>query len=159
PCAPYFSAKNSVAPTATAAAAYRGKEEVTLTRSERVEAHVQPYMSAWLVTAVAITAAAPIATAHAQTASNPVLGEIRTLATSTVSRNVIARLHHDGWLEARGQVLSTSAYPALFKAIGREWTPSRVATDQFAVPDVEGESSKRSSDNPYGVLGPGDLVT
>src|SRR5262249_45220011 len=88
-----------------------------------------------------------------------VAGELRLLAVPATSAEVIARLHHEGWLEARGQLLSTIEFPDLFDAIGRTWTSDIVPGGRFAVPDVRYPPAPRSSDNPFGVLGPGDLLT
>lgn len=41
----------------------------------------------------------------------------------------------DGWLECRGQELSTSAYPELFAAIGYKWGGSGTT---FSIPDLRG---------------------
>jgi hypothetical protein len=72
----------------------------------------------------------------------------------------IAQLHRDGWLESRGQLLSTQAYPALYGVVGRTWTSEEVVEGGFAVPDLRDNSQRSiSSSNSFGVLGPGDLVT
>jgi len=96
----------------------------------------------------------------AQTFDRARVGEVRAFAVAPANTDAIARLHHDGWLEARGQLLPTRGFQALYKTVGRTWTADGVAEDRFAVPDVHDRSQRaRSSDNPYGVLGPGDLVT
>ena len=88
------------------------------------------------------------------------VGEVRAFAVAPGNSQVIAELHHDGWLEARGQLLSAHEYQALYKIVGRTWTADGVAEDRFAVPDLRARSRRlASSDNPFGVLGPGDLVT
>lgn len=90
----------------------------------------------------------------------PRVGEVRRFAVAPGNADVIAHLHHDGWLEARGQLLSASACDALFKTIGRTWTADDVGEGRFAVPDLHDRAQRSiSSDNPFGVLGPGDLVT
>ena len=88
------------------------------------------------------------------------IGEVREFAVAPGNRQVIAQLHHDGWLEARGQLLSARAYPALYGVVGRTWTTDEVVEGRFAVPDLRDRSQRSlSSDNPFGVLGPGDVVT
>jgi Phage Tail Collar Domain len=84
------------------------------------------------------------------------VGEVRSFIVDTTDSSQIAALHHDGWIEARGQVVAVRALPELFKAVGRTWTGRRVAEGRFSVPDFDG---RRDSVNPFGVLGPGDLVT
>jgi hypothetical protein len=90
------------------------------------------------------------------------VGEVRMFVLDPANRGAVEALHREGWLEARGEVLPTNAFEALFKAIGRAWTADGVTSNRFAVPDL-GNRAKRSesssSRNPYGVLGPGDLVT
>ena len=88
----------------------------------------------------------------------PLVGEIRAIAVSGPSAKEVARLHEEGWLEARGQLLSTSEFSELFDTIGRAWTSGGVAENRFAVPDIEQPGRVRSA-NPFGVLGPGDLVS
>ena len=88
------------------------------------------------------------------------VGEVRAFAVGPGNSPVIAQLHHDGWLEARGQLLSARECQALFKIVGRTWTVDSVGEDRFAIPDLHTRSGRlASSDNPFGVLGPGDLVT
>jgi hypothetical protein len=113
-----------------------------------------------LIAAAALVAGLSIHGLRASDASDrPVVGQIRALALAPASPR-IADLHHQGWLEARGQLLDASSYPDLYATIGRTWTSERAPENQFAVPDVQDRSQRRaSSDNPYGVLGPGDLVT
>ena len=99
------------------------------------------------------------ASAQDQTAIRPMVGEFRTLSVS--NQGAVDQLHRAGWLEARGQVVSRSAFPELFNTIGRSWTADTVSSDHFAVPLLTPGQMRvvSSSDNPYGVLGPGDLVT
>src|SRR5262249_11865867 len=69
-------------------------------------------------------------------------------------------LQREGWVEANGQLLDIGRYAELYRRIGRTWTAKGVASDQFAVPRLEDSTQPaRSSDNPFGVLGPGDLVS
>jgi len=98
------------------------------------------------------------AAAAEQSIRGPLVGEIRALAITNVDGAAAARLHEEGWLEARGQLLSTSEFPELFTTIGRTWTSDGVAENRFAVPDIVRRSGMRSS-NPFGVMGPGDLVS
>jgi hypothetical protein len=93
-------------------------------------------------------------------AERPRVGAIRSLAIAPSNLKAVAQLHHDGWLEARGQLLATSVYPELFEVVGRTWTRNEVQDGCFAIPEIHDRSQGRlSSDNPFGVLGPGDLVT
>ena len=96
--------------------------------------------------------------AQDQPAARPIVGEVRVLSVS--SAGAVDDLHRAGWLEARGQVVSRADFPELFQAIGRSWTADSVMSDSFAVPFVTPGSMRvqTSSDNPFGVLGPGDLV-
>jgi Phage Tail Collar Domain len=90
----------------------------------------------------------------------PLVGEVRAIAIAPTSETAIARLHQEGWLECRGQLLSDKDFPELYATVGRTWTAQDVPPDRFAVPDVNDPFRGRiSSDNPFGVLGPGDLVT
>jgi hypothetical protein len=93
-------------------------------------------------------------------ARTPLVGEVRAIAIAPTSERAIARLHREGWLECRGQLLSDKDFPELYATVGRSWTAQEVPPDRFAVPDVNDPFPGRiSSDNPFGVLGPGDLVT
>ena len=47
------------------------------------------------------------------------VGEVRAFAVAPGNSQVIAELHHDGWLEARGQLLSARELQALYKVIRR----------------------------------------
>jgi hypothetical protein len=90
----------------------------------------------------------------------PHVGEVREFAVAPGNDEVIAQLHRDGWLEARGQLLSASVYEALYKTVSLAWTADDVAEGRFAIPDLDDHSQRSiSSDDPFGVLGPGDLVT
>jgi hypothetical protein len=93
-------------------------------------------------------------------AARPVVGEMRMIAIAPGSRTVAVELHRDGWLEARGQLLPTESFPELFKVIGRAWTSDTAAENRFAVPEVLDRLQRRDwPQNPFGVLGPGDLLT
>ena len=90
----------------------------------------------------------------------PFVGEIRSFAIAPGNKDAVAELHHDGWLEARGQLLATGVFPELFRAVGRTWTARTVEEGRFAIPEIHDRFQRGvSSDNPFGVLGPGDLVT
>jgi len=93
----------------------------------------------------------------------PTVGQVRTLAISPRDHELLQALAHQGWIEAEGQILSIQTYHSLYRAIGRTWTPARVPSDEFALPDLD---RRGTSDLPAiettdsnGVLGPGDLVT
>ena len=93
-------------------------------------------------------------------AAGPVVGEIRALAVTQPTAEVVARMHQEGWLEADGQLLSALDFPDLYAAIGRTWTPNSVQEGRFAVPNVRTEfQSQPSYENPFGVLTAADLVT
>jgi hypothetical protein len=87
------------------------------------------------------------------------VGELRLMALDPANANGIDALHHAGWLEADGRLLKRDDFPELFAGIGRAWTKRKIAAERFAVPNLIDRNSPISSDNPYGVLGPGDLVT
>ena len=90
----------------------------------------------------------------------PLVGEVREFVFVSGNDGVTARLHHDGWLEADGRVLPAGRFATLYKTIGRAWTPASVNSDWFAVPDLRDRlRGTVSSDNPFGVLGGGDLIT
>ena len=86
------------------------------------------------------------------------VGELRLIAIDPANANAVDALHHAGWLEADGRLLKRDDYPELFAGIGRAWTRRKITAEQFAVPNLD-RNSTISSDNPYGVLGPGDLIT
>jgi len=113
----------------------------------------------WWLAALFITVTANTSSAQDQMSIRPIVGELRVLSVSTQS--AVDRLHRAGWLEAEGQVVSRAEFPELFATIGRSWTADAVSSDWFAVPLVAPGALRAvtSSDNPYGVLGPGDLIT
>jgi hypothetical protein len=93
-------------------------------------------------------------------ASRPLVGEVRAIAIAPGNTKAVSELHRDGWLETRGQLLSSKDFPELYATIGRAWTSERVPQDRFRIPECHDRSQRHiSSDNPFGVLGPGDLVT
>jgi tail collar domain len=87
------------------------------------------------------------------------VGEVRMMAITGGNRNAVDALHREGWLEARGQLLSIERFPELYQALGRTWTSESTAQGDFAVPALKDRSQAQSSRNPFGVLGPGDLIT
>ena len=88
------------------------------------------------------------------------VGEVRMFTISRSDRDGVARLHREGWVEADGQVLGVAEYGQLYQRIGRRWTGRDVAENRFAVPRLQDSTQpKISSDNPFGVLGPGDVIT
>jgi hypothetical protein len=98
--------------------------------------------------------------ADAGTAGRAHVGEIRAFAVARSNVEAIVRLEHEGWIEADGRLLPAAEYPALYKQIGREWTAEGVEAARFAVPDLRGLLRRDiSSDNPFGVLGPGDVLS
>jgi microcystin-dependent protein len=92
--------------------------------------------------------------------ASPVVGQVRTLAVDPADHAEMLALAHQGWIEASGQVLSTHSYHSLYHAIGRTWTPSHVASTEFALPDLDRAATPTvSTRNPFGVLDPGDMVS
>src|SRR5262249_23460791 len=108
-----------------------------------------------LVLACGTPALATAGDEHATTA--PRVGEVEALAIAPGNHTAITSLHRDGWLQANGSLLKTSEFPELFSTIGRTWTARGISEDRFAVPDLHDPFQQpSSSDNPFGVLGPGD---
>jgi len=89
----------------------------------------------------------------------PLVGEVRVLAIAPTNNTMIAELHRQGWLEARGQLLSTRDFARLYETVGRAWTADGVPADEFAIPEIKDPAAGRAPANPFGVLGPGDLIT
>jgi hypothetical protein len=89
----------------------------------------------------------------------PLVGELRVFAIGPANSAAMARLHKQGWLEARGQVVSKTEYPELYETIGRAWTADKTPASQFALPDLRNRFERNSSANPFGVMGGGDLLT
>lgn len=117
-------------------------------------------LTACLASLVVVLTVAGSASAADDPSSKPRIGEVRAIAIDQNNAAAVAALQHDGWLAARGQLLEISNFPELFKTVGRTWTADDVSSDRFAIPELPDLSSRtRSSDNPFGVLGPGDLVT
>lgn len=87
------------------------------------------------------------------------VGEVRMMAITANNRTAVEALHREGWLEARGELLSTEAFPELYRVIGRTWTSESTAQARFAVPELKDRSHLQDAANPFGVLGPGDLIT
>jgi len=87
------------------------------------------------------------------------VGQVRMMAIAAENRNAVDALHHQGWLEARGELLSIEAFPELYRVIGRTWTTKATAQGRFAVPELKDRSQVQNAVNPFGVLGPGDLIT
>jgi hypothetical protein len=109
--------------------------------------------------AVVISSVASIQlSAQNQPGARPIVGEVRVL--TVLAGSAVDQLHRAGWLEARGQVVSRGDFPELFDTVGRSWTADGVPSDSFAVPLLTPGSIRvvTSADNPYGVLGPGDMV-
>jgi hypothetical protein len=89
----------------------------------------------------------------------PRVGQVQALAIAPDNHAAIAALHKDGWLQANGALLRASEFPELYDMIGRTWTADGVKEDRFALPDLHDTLQQpRSADNPFSVLGPGDLV-
>jgi hypothetical protein len=77
--------------------------------------------------------------------ASPVLGQVRTLAVDPRDQAELLALAHDGWIEAAGQTLSTDAFHALYRQIGRQWTPGHVPGDEFALPDLDRSATRLPS--------------
>ena len=90
----------------------------------------------------------------------PRIGEVRVIALAPGNQEVVTQLHQEGWLEANGQVLSTTEYPALYRQLGRAWTRAGIAQDRFALPRLrDATQPAASSSDPYEVLGSGATPT
>src|SRR5262245_5615484 len=109
------------------------------------------------VVAVAIFGLGTAAWADQPARPGPLVGEIRAMAVAAPATRGIAQLHEQGWIEARGELVSAKEFPELFNTIGRAWTSDGVPEDRFAVPEIEAPRGIRSA-NPFGVMGPGDYV-
>src|SRR5215468_10077981 len=117
-------------------------------------------MSFAVATVLAFTTFGGTAFADKAVSSQPVVGEVRVFAVASADRQAIERLHQAGWVEARGELLAASAFPELYGTIGRDWTTDGVEETWFAVPEIRDRlQGQLSSDNPFGVLGPSDLVS
>jgi hypothetical protein len=89
----------------------------------------------------------------------PQVGEVHAIAIAPGNQSAVATLHRDGWVQADGALLRASQFPELYSAIGRTWTRPEVREGRFAVPNLhDALQQPLSGDNPFGVLGPGDLV-
>jgi len=109
------------------------------------------------IVAVAMFGLGTAAWADQPARPSPLVGEIRAMAVAAPNTSAVAQLHEQGWIEARGELLSAKEFPELFNTIGRAWTSDGVSEGRFAVPDIE-DSGRNRSANPFGVMGPGDLV-
>ncbi len=83
-------------------------------------------------------------------------GELRQFALASPQSSAIDTLHRAGWIEADGRLLRRQDFPELYAQVGRAYTRAKIASDLFAVPNLV---DRRNDPNPYGVLGPGDLIT
>jgi hypothetical protein len=83
-------------------------------------------------------------------------GELRLFAIAPEHSGAREALHRAGWVEADGRLLRQQDFPELYAQIGRAYTRAKIAKDLFAVPNLV---DRRNDPNPYGVLGPGDLIT
>jgi hypothetical protein len=87
------------------------------------------------------------------------VGEVHAVAIAPGHETAVATLHKDGWVQANGALLRASQFPELYRTIGRTWTAPGIREDRFAVPNLRDTLQQPlSGDNPYHVLGPGDLV-
>jgi hypothetical protein len=111
--------------------------------------------------AIAIVCGGTVAiAADGSSVSGPRIGEVRTFAIGPGNLEAATALRRDGWLPAQGQTLQIKDFPELYAVIGRDWTVADVPEGQFVVPELHDRSQPVfSSENPSGVLGPGDLVT
>jgi tail collar domain len=107
------------------------------------------------VLAVAALPYGAAASAAPDPAQSAIPGELRLFALAPEQTSAIEALHQQGWMEADGRLLPQQDFPELYARIGRAWTRARIATDLFAVPNLV---DRHDDPNPYGVLGPDDLV-
>ena len=111
-----------------------------------------------IVAAVGLLVPALARPATAQ--DRPRVGEVRSFAVGARNDDAIAKLHHDGWLEANGRLLPVAQFKDLYGQIGRTWTAAGVSEDRFAIPQLRDTTQRPGFyDNPYGVLSAADLVT
>jgi hypothetical protein len=110
------------------------------------------------IVAMLVTAGMPARGQQFPTETTPLIGELRLMAVPSDNARWNERLHRAGWIEAEGQVLLCDEFPALYEVLGRYWTPEKTPRDRFAIPDLREPRADRDP-NPFGVLGPGDLVT
>jgi hypothetical protein len=104
--------------------------------------------------------AASTVAADTFTPTTPLVGEVRVVALDPRNQSELGQLRQQGWIQADGHLVSTSEFPALYRTIGRRWTSPHVASDKFALPDLDpADVQRRAENNPFGVLGPGDLVS
>jgi tail collar domain len=89
-------------------------------------------------------------------ASPIVPGELRQFVIAADPPSARDALHRAGWVEADGRLLRRQDFPELYAQIGRAYTRAKTAKEFFAVPTLV---DRRNDPNPYGVLGPGDLIT
>jgi hypothetical protein len=82
-------------------------------------------------------------------------GQLRLFAIAPGQSDGREALHRAGWVEADGRLLRQQEFPELYAQIGRAWTRKKLPADLFAVPNLV---DRRLEANPYGVLGPGDLL-
>jgi hypothetical protein len=103
-----------------------------------------------------------VSSARAADTCAPRVGEIRAFAVSRSNTEAINDLHQAGWIEARGQLMSVGRFPELYRAIGRDWTATKVSSESFAVPVVRDERFAQSvaTTQAYRALGgPEEVVT
>jgi hypothetical protein len=112
-----------------------------------------------LAAAMCLLAAAGTASVAGAQTRQFEIGEVRMMAIATENPGAVETLHHDGWLEARGELLSIETFPELYRVIGRTWTSEATPPGRFAVPELKDRSHLQNPVNPFGVLGPGDLIS
>jgi hypothetical protein len=116
----------------------------------------------WIAVAGALTAVPAAAQTQAAMATGsdraPIVGEVRAFIVAPGQSAATAKLHASGWIEAAGQRLRRADYPELFAGIGTARSSRRVPADAFVLPKI-GAQEPADDRDPYGVLGPGDLVT
>ena len=88
--------------------------------------------------ALTITAGALAASAD----ERPYLGEVRAIAMAKGNQDTVAKLHHDGWLEANGQTLPVAQFEDLYRQLGRAWTAAAVPQDRFTIPRLRDATSR-----------------
>ena len=108
-----------------------------------------------LCVAAALFASPFSASAQGQETPAAIPGELRMFAISPDQNAAFDALHRAGWLEADGRLLRQQDFPELYARLGRAWTRNKASRELFAVPNMV---DRRNEANPYGVLGPGDLL-
>jgi hypothetical protein len=99
-----------------------------------------------------------ISSQAAQSPAPPAIvpGNLRQFAIAAEQPSAREALHRAGWVEADGRLFRQQDLPELYAQIGRAYTRAKTSKEFFAVPYLV---DRRNDPNPYGVLGPADLIS